>query len=356
MPRSRSGLAAAVVGRIAAASRGGALAIALAAAAGVASAQAPTTLTGTTPGGANYTIRVPAGWQPGGPLVMVHRGYSFDFDDDVSTGPLAELQLSQGYAIAASGLRTRGWALFDAIDDNWALYQRFVQLVGEPGRVIAAGGSMGGLVSLKQAEDPRFADRIDAVYALCPPAAGSRAWESGFDLKLSYDAICRGVGGGEFPRGDEPWPWALNLADVPDDLSNLALDGPMVRALARIQQCTGLLVPSFLRTPPQRDRLADLKRISGIDDDEFLALNLGYATFGLAELVRAPDKLAGQNPSTTSASPTPRASARSAMRRSRRGSPGSRANPSRPRACARPPTCAAPAGRRSSRCTPAATS
>lgn len=296
MPRSRSGLAAAVVGRIAAASRGGALAIALAAAAGVASAQAPTTLTGTTPGGANYTIRVPAGWQPGGPLVMVHRGYSFDFDDDVSTGPLAELQLSQGYAIAASGLRTRGWALFDAIDDNWALYQRFVQLVGEPGRVIAAGGSMGGLVSLKQAEDPRFADRIDAVYALCPPAAGSRAWESGFDLKLSYDAICRGVGGGEFPRGDEPWPWALNLADVPDDLSNLALDGPMVRALARIQQCTGLLVPSFLRTPPQRDRLADLKRISGIDDDEFLALNLGYATFGLAELVRAPDKLAGQNP------------------------------------------------------------
>lgn len=274
----------------------GLLAVALAATAGAAAAQSPTTLTGTTPGGANYTIRVPAGWQPGGPLAMVHRGYSFDFDDDVSTGPLAELQLAQGYAIAASGLRTRGWALFDAVDDHWELYQRFVQQVGEPGLVIAAGGSMGGLTALKQAEDPRFADRIDAVYALCPPAAGSRAWESGFDLKLAYDAICRGVGGGEFPRGDEPYPWVLNLADVPDDLSNLALDAPMLRALARIQQCTGLLVPAFLRTPPQRDRLSDLKRASGIDDEDFLALNLGYATFGLADLVRAPDKLAGGNP------------------------------------------------------------
>jgi hypothetical protein len=262
----------------------------------LASAHATTVLTGTTPGGANYTIRVPAGWQPGGPLVMVNRGYSFDFDDDVSTGPLTELQLAQGFAIAASGLRASGWALFHAVDDNWELYQRFVQQVGEPGRVIVAGGSMGGLVSLKQAEDPRFAARVAAVYSLCPPAAGSRAWESGFDLKLTYDAVCRGVGGGEFPRGDEPWPWVLNLADVPEDLSDLSLNGPMVRALARIQQCTGLLVPSFLRTPPQRDRLRDLKRLSGIDDDDFLATNLGYAVFGLADLVRAPDKLAGANP------------------------------------------------------------
>lgn len=273
------------------------LAVALAATAGVALAQQPpTTLTGTTPGGANYTIRVPPGWQPGGPLVMVHRGYSFDFDDDVSTGPLSDLQLAQGYAVAASGLRTRGWALFDAVDDHFELYQRFVEQVGEPGVVIAAGGSMGGLTALKQAEDPRFAGRIRAVYALCPPAAGSRAWESGFDLKLGYDAICRGVGGGEFPRGDEPYPWVMNLADVPEDLSDLSLDGAMVRALARIQQCTGLLVPSFLRTPPQRDRLADLKRLSGIDDEDFLAVNLGYAVFGLADLVRAPDKLAGANP------------------------------------------------------------
>jgi len=298
VPRLRPGNATAATVRLAAIWRCGAVAVALAASVGLATAaaQGSTTLTGTTPGGANYTIRVPSGWQSGGPLVMVHRGYSFDFDDDVSTGPLTDLKLAQGYAIAASGLRTRGWALFDAIDDNFELYQRFVELVGEPGTVIAAGGSMGGLVALKQAEDPRFADRIKAVYALCPPAAGSRAWESGFDLKLSYDAICRGVGGGEFPRGDEPWPWVLNIADVPTDLSDLSLNGPMVRALARIQQCTGLLLPAFLRTPPQRDRLSDLKRISGIDDEDFLATNLGYAVFGLADLVRAPDKLAGHNP------------------------------------------------------------
>lgn len=258
--------------------------------------QATTIATGATPGGANYTIRVPDGWQPGGPMVMVNHGYSFDFDTDVSSGPLVDVQLAQGFAVVASGFRTHGWALPVAIDDNWELYQRFVSQFGEPGTVIAAGGSMGGLISLKQAEDRRFADRVDAVYALCPPAAGSRAWESGFDLKLSYDAICSGVGGGEFPRGDEPFPWVLNLADVPEDLSDLSLNSPMLRALARIQQCTGLLGPSWLRTPPQRDRLSDLKRISAIDDEDFLAVNLGYAVFGLADLVRDPAKLAGRNP------------------------------------------------------------
>lgn len=257
---------------------------------------ATTVLTGTTPGGANYTIRVPDGWQPGGPMVMVNHGYSFDFDTDVSSGPLVDVQLAQGFAVVASGFRTHGWALPVAIDDNWELYQRFVQQFGEPGTLIAAGGSMGGLISLKQSEDRRFADQVDAVYALCPPAAGSRAWESGFDLKLSYDAICSGVGGGEFPRGDSPFPWVLNLADVPEDLSDLSLNSPMLRALARIQQCTGLLGPSWLRTPPQRDRLSDLKRISGIDDEDFLAVNLGYAVFGLADLVRDPAKLAGRNP------------------------------------------------------------
>lgn len=253
-------------------------------------------ITGQTPGGANYSMRVPPGWRAGDPLVMVNHGYSFEFDNDVDLGPLQEHQLAQGYAVIASGYRIRGWALWHAIDDNAALYDTFVARHGAPGYVIAAGGSMGGLISLKQAEDPRFRATVRGVYALCPPAAGARSWESGFDLKLGYDAICRGVGGGEFPRGPAPYDWVIGLDQIPPDLSDLSLDGPMVRALARIQQCTGLLVPAFLRTSPQRDRLRDLKRLSGIADEDFLALNLGYALFGMADLVRSPMNLGGRNP------------------------------------------------------------
>lgn len=253
-------------------------------------------LTGITPTGASYSIRVPPNWQPGGGLVMVNHGYSFDFDNSVSPGPLVDLQLAQGYAVIASGFRVRGWALGVAADDNWALYQQFVAQFGVPGELFAVGGSMGGLISLKQAEDPRFRPLVDGVYALCPPALGSASWEFGFDLKLGYDAICRGVGGGEFSRGSAPYSWALDLAQIPEDLGDLALDGPLVRALARIQQCTGLLGPSFLRTPPQRDRLADLKRFSGITNEDFLILNLGYAVFAMADLLRGPDQLAGANP------------------------------------------------------------
>lgn len=249
-----------------------------------------------TEGGANVFARVPAAWRAGDPLVVVNHGYSLAFDDSPSLGPLVDLQLAQGFAVAASGFRTRGWGPYTAIDDNARLVEAFSAQFGAPGALYAVGGSMGGLVSLRMGEDWRFRGRVAGVYALCPPADGARAWDSGFNLRMAYDATCAGVGGGELLTGEPPLDWAMNLADVPQDLSITGRSDPALRTAARITQCTGVTLPPFLRTAPQRERLATIQALSGISDEDFLLTNLGYATFGLSELVRAPDKAAGLSP------------------------------------------------------------
>jgi hypothetical protein len=155
---------------------------------------------------------------------------------------------------------------------------------------------MGGLIALKMGEDPRFAPLLAGVYAVCPPADGLLAWDSGFDLRMVYDAVCAGVGGGELLTGSPPLDWALDLVDVPNTIDITSRSDPALRTAARVAQCTGLILPAFLRTPPQRDRLRLIQSLSGISDEDFLLTNLGYAVFGLSELLRAPDKLAGANP------------------------------------------------------------
>jgi hypothetical protein len=265
---------------------------------GTAAIAAPVELRGQTPGGARYLIVVPEGWQPGGPLVFVNHGFNFALDLDPDVGPLRDVQLAQGYALAASGFRGRGWALSFALDDNAELLDVFRREVGPPGQIIPMGGSMGGIISLKQAEDPRFAN-VAGVYAACPAAAGARTWDGALDLRLVYDVVCEGVGGGELPDGAAPMPWAYDLDQIPLDLADPFDNDAVLRALARVTQCTGLALSPALRTPPQRDRLERLKTLSGIRSEDFLAVNLAYATFALGDLVRAPDKLGNRNPFDT---------------------------------------------------------
>ncbi|MEO6065719.1 MAG: hypothetical protein ABIP49_08090 [Lysobacterales bacterium] len=260
-------------------------------------ALAVTEVTGTTPGGASYRIALPDGWQAGGPLVLMQHGYNHEPNTNPSLGPLRETQLAAGYAIAASGYRQSGWALFTALDDNAELLAEFTRRYGAPGALYAVGGSMGGLISLKLAEDPRFRSRTLGVLAFCPVVAGVEAWDQAFDLRLIYDSVCDGVAVGELPDGDPPYPWAYNLRDIPDDPGDLDpgnLD--LLRALVPVAQCTGLGLPDVLRSSAQRVRLAQIKDTSGVGNEDFLITQLAYATFGLGDLVRSPDKLAGRNP------------------------------------------------------------
>lgn len=253
-------------------------------------------LQGQAPSGAHYTIAVPDGWQPGDGLVLYQHGLNFSLDTDPGLGPLRDIALQEGYAVAGSGFSTRGWALLQAVDENKELLDIFRRDVGNPGELVPFGGSMGGLVALKLAEDRELNPQIKGVLALCPPVAGSRAWDSGLDLRLAYDVVCADVNNGRLKTGAEPYPWAYNLNDIPDNLDNLEFDPDVRSALLSVAVCTGILLPQDIRTNGMRERLARLQRISGIQDEKFLLTNIAYSTFVLSDVLRAPDKMGGRNP------------------------------------------------------------
>ena len=260
-------------------------------------AHAERDFSGQTPSGAYYSIAVPDSWQSGQVLVMYQHGLEFsDPGANPSLGPLKDLQLSEGYAVAASSYRQRAWALFTAPDDNAELLEVFKQRVGTPGAIVPFGASLGGLISLKMAEDARFAP-VPAVYSACPPAAGTRAWDEAIDLRLAYDVICKGAG--ELPTGDQPTPWAYNLDDIPTDLSDLEDKAQLLQTLIPLNQCTGINLPSEIRNDAMKRRLAQLMALGHITDEDFFVTNMGYATYALSDMVRAPDKLNDLNPFST---------------------------------------------------------
>lgn len=259
---------------------------------------AVTEITETLPRGAHIRIAVPDGWRSGDGLVLFQHGFNMAFDADPGLGPLRERQLADGYALAASGYSSKAWALFTAVQDNRDLLARFSARFGTPGRLIAMGGSMGGLIAHKLAESDGFG-AMQGVYSLCPPAAGTRTWDTAFDLRLAYDAVCDGVGGGELLQGAAPYPWAYNLSDIPSDIGDLFGTEALQQTLTRITQCTGVTLNPLLRTPPQKQRLQRLMSFGNFSSEDFLVTNLAYSAFALSDLLRAPEKLNAQNPFTS---------------------------------------------------------
>ncbi|MGA8278456.1 MAG: hypothetical protein WB784_09695 [Rhodanobacteraceae bacterium] len=260
-------------------------------------ARATQEFSGVVPSGAMYSIEAPDGWRPGDALVLYQHG--FDFGPPAGTpglGPLRDVMLGEGYAVAATSYRQRSWTLFHAMDDNRDLLTIFENLLGTPGEIVPFGGSMGGLTALKLAEEPGFPP-VHGVYSLCPAAAGARVWDQAIDLRLAYPVVCEGTG--SLPSGDEPLPWAVNLEDIPDDLGNLLDDGPVLEALISLNRCTGVNLPPELRNDAMRRRLAELEAFGHFTSEDFFVTNMGYATFALGDLVRAPDKLDAHNPFTT---------------------------------------------------------
>jgi len=103
-------------------------------------AHAAQDLSGTTASGAYYRIVVPDGWKSGDSLILFQHGLTFEPPHPVTDlGPIADLQLSEGYAIATSSYSQRSWALFTAPDDNAELLAAFRQQVGAPGAIIPWG-------------------------------------------------------------------------------------------------------------------------------------------------------------------------------------------------------------------------
>lgn len=262
-------------------------------------ANATQEFTGSVDSGAYYHIEIPDGWQPGDALVLYQPGLDFAAPANApGLGPLRTIMLAEGYAVASTTFRTRGWALFHALDDNRDLLAVFEHIAGTPGEIVPFGGSMGGLVALKLAEADGFAP-VRGAYALCPAAGGARLWDAAIDLRLAFDAVCGADGAGEFPEGDAPLPWALDVDEIPADLGDLTDEALLLPVLVPLEQCTGVNLPPYLRNEAMQRRLDELMAFSHIGDEKFFVTNIAYATYVMSDLVRDPGKLDGANPFTT---------------------------------------------------------
>ena len=242
-------------------------------------AAAQTVLEGTTAGGAFYRIAVPDGWEPGDGLVIWNHGFSLSPPDaDVDLGPLVDIQLAQGWAVAASSYRLAGWAVFKTNKDLKALVAAFKSRVGSPGPIILTGASLGGAVTVAAIEKAKLGNVVGA-YTLCGAVAGSRNWDGALDLRLVYDFVCRDVPEGQIPGG-------RTGLEKNSQLTEAAVEDA-------VNACTGWNRPRARRSREQRQNLERLVELSGLPE-VFLQTDMWYVTFGMADLVHDRGKLRGK--------------------------------------------------------------
>jgi pimeloyl-ACP methyl ester carboxylesterase len=231
---------------------------------------------GQTKSGAYYTIAVPEVWN--GTLVIWNHGYDFSpIAPEPSLGPLAAVQLSEGYAVAASSYRQNQWAVFDTADDLEELGKAFIQHVGKPNSVILTGASLGGIVTADALERSHI-PRIAGAFAFCGAMAGSRVWDGAQDIRLTYDVICSDVA--PIPGG------ATGLPEVPG-----VIDPTAVAIATNI--CMGTLLPPVLRTPEQQANMDQFLAATMLPEN-FIITDMVFGTNGLANLIFDERKLHGR--------------------------------------------------------------
>ena len=228
---------------------------------------ADTVLTGQI-GRAHYRIVKPDAWNGG--LVIWNHGFSLSEPAPVTDlGPLSALQLGEGYAVAASSYRMRGWALFMTDVDLEDLYGVFVENFGVPQQVIVTGASLGGIVTAAALERADIGNVAGAL-SLCGALAGSRNWDGALDARLVYDVLCSAVPGAAIPGGAEGLPLGSTMTQT-----QLAL---------AVHACFGILLPPPNRTDPQKARLASFLQVTMLPES-FVLTDMGFATFAMSDLV-----------------------------------------------------------------------
>jgi hypothetical protein len=244
-------------------------------------ASAQTVVTGTA-GNAHFKFAVPTPWN--GDLVIWNHAYSlneiapFDPAGLAGLGPLAALQLSEGYAVAASTYRQVGWAVFKSNNDLQSMMDVFVASFGAPNRILATGASLGGLATIRAIETAELGNVVGGL-SLCGAIAGSRNWDGALDFRLIYDAVCSAVPGAAIPGGAHGLPPGSSI--TPEQVGLAA------------HQCTGIGAPPPLRTAAQQARLTRILTLTSVPENFFLTV-LGFATFGLSDLVDGAGKLQGK--------------------------------------------------------------
>jgi len=248
----------------------------------------PRTYSGTI-GGAAYSVEVPARWN--GTLFLYSHGYVAPGSaNPAAAAPdagIGEWMLGQGFALAASAYSSTGWAIEDALHDQVALLDWFGSNVGKPQRVIAWGGSLGGIITagLVQEHPDRFAGALPICGVL---AGGVAAWNTGLDGAYAFKTLLAPATG-------------LQLVHITNPDANLKAASAAIAALpqtpqtkARIALVSALtdLPGWFLPTNPE-PAATDYGAMVAAQTQWETRVDFGFAFSYRAEL----EKRAGGNPS-----------------------------------------------------------
>ena len=318
---------------------------------------------GQTENGGYYTIAIPPGWTPDKGLVIWNHGLetylgggdtleflaafllghegesgvevSGQVQPKPGLGDVAAVVLSQGYAMAASSYLQTGWAVFDSHLANQQLYRQFLEIAadfgpGPPQPLYLLGGSMGGIVSLRDIEEDLI-PQPDGALLVCGAVAGAENWRNAFDLRMLTEAVCAEDDAGGFPS-----PWyevpglgaELELLRTLDSCTALAdrivteqkhdelqreIDDLRARKEAAddlleefdLQQRIGrreveqrLLLTAWeqFTSNQQVDNYERIQRFAPTRSAAMFTVGMFYGAFLLPRLINEPDKLNGSNP------------------------------------------------------------
>ncbi len=244
---------------------------------GVSPSQANTEIEGQGPGGAYYKIVMPDSWNR--TLVIWNHGFSLgDIEPVEDVGPLQDIQLLEGYAVAASSFRLRGWALFKSDADLRELVAAFTAEFGAPDQIILYGASLGGAVTASALERGNLGNVAGAL-TFCGAMAGSRNWDAALDIRLGYDTICSDVPQAAIPGSAKGLPRNSDWTDQ-----------DVERA---VNACTGVDDRRSQRTARQKQNLEKLLEVSQIPES-FVQTVMDFATEGMSNLVYDRKKLRGR--------------------------------------------------------------
>ena len=93
-----------------------------------------------------------------------------------------------GYALAGSSYATTGWAIQQALPDQIATLNAFDQVFGPPGRTVAWGHSLGGIITAGLIQ--RYPGRFTAALPMCGVLSGGVAtWNTALDAEFAFQQL-----------------------------------------------------------------------------------------------------------------------------------------------------------------------
>jgi len=207
-------------------------------------------------GAAQYRIEVPPAWN--GTLFLYSHGYvapgRINPAADSPSAVISSWLLGQGYAIAGSSYSSTGWALEDAFNDQIALLDLFDQRFGKPRRVIAWGGSLGGIITAGLVQ--LYPDRFAGAIPLCGVLAGGVAtWNAGLDAAYAFKTLLAPGSRLQLVRITDPEANAQLAAQVFDQASASPAGQARIALIAALSDLPGWFDPAGAE-PPATDYAA----------------------------------------------------------------------------------------------------